>query len=81
VHEVPLLFEAGLEDRYDRVVLVTAPDDVRRARDPERWSQRAARQLGEDEKRGRADDVYDNTGSLEELDAWVAALVERLTRA
>ena len=79
VHEVPLLFEAGLEDRYDRVVVVTAPDEQRRQRSPE-WERRSAHQLPEDEKRRRADEVYENTGSLEDLDAWVAALVRRLTR-
>jgi dephospho-CoA kinase len=80
VHEVPLLFEAGLEGRYDRVVLVTAPDDVRRARVGPDFDRRSARQLPEDEKRRRADEVVDNTGPLEELDAWAADLVRRLGR-
>jgi dephospho-CoA kinase len=79
VHEVPLLFEAGLEDRYDRVVVITAPDELRRERAPE-WERRSAHQLPEDEKRRRADDVYVNAGSLADLDAWVAALVRRLAR-
>jgi dephospho-CoA kinase len=79
VHEVPLLFEAGLEGRYDLVLLVTAPDDVRRARVGERFDQRASSQLPEADKRARAGLVYDNDGTPEELDAWVAALVERLT--
>ena len=53
VHEVPLLYEAGCADRYDLVVLITAPDDVRRARVPERFDERAATQLPE-AREGRA---------------------------
>ena len=39
---------------------------------------RRQHQLPEDEKRARADEVFVNDGSLEELDAWVADLVRRL---
>jgi dephospho-CoA kinase len=78
VHEVPLLFEAGLEDRYDRVLLVTAPEAVRRARAGERYRARSAHQLPEEEKRARADEVYENAGSQAELEAWVASVAERL---
>ena len=39
VHEVPLLYEAGLADRYDAVVLITAPDEVRLTH-PARWGER-----------------------------------------
>jgi dephospho-CoA kinase len=77
VQEIPLLFERGGADRYDRTVLITAPDEVRRARDP-RAVTRQAHQLPEDEKRALADEVFVNDGSLEELDAWVADLVRRL---
>jgi dephospho-CoA kinase len=78
VHEVPLLYEAGLADRYDRVVLITAPGDVRRARRPERFDERAAAQLPEAEKAARADHVYVNDGTPAELERWVAGLVARL---
>jgi dephospho-CoA kinase len=81
VHEVPLLFEANLEGRYDLVVLVTAPDELRRARAGARFDQRSASQLPETEKRARAGLVYVNDGSLDELDAWVEALVRRLSAA
>jgi dephospho-CoA kinase len=81
VHEVPLLFEAGLADRYDAVVLITAPDDVRRARTGERFDARAATQLPEAEKAARADHVYVNDGTLAELERWVADLVARLRAA
>jgi dephospho-CoA kinase len=78
VHENPLLFERGGRDRYDRTVLITAPDDVRRARDPERFDRRRGHQMPEQEKRALADEVYVNDGSLEALDAWVAGLLARL---
>jgi dephospho-CoA kinase len=78
VHENPLLFERGGGDRYDRTVLITAPDGLRRARDPERFDRRRAHQMPETEKRALADEVYVNDGSLEALDAWVAGLLARL---
>jgi dephospho-CoA kinase len=81
VHEVPLLFEAGLAGRYDAVVLITAPDDVRRSRSPRRFDERAAAQLPEAEKAARADHVYVNEGSVAQLDRWVADLVARLRAA
>jgi dephospho-CoA kinase len=37
-----------------------------------------AHQLPEDEKAARSDVVYENTGSLEQLDRWAADLVARL---
>jgi dephospho-CoA kinase len=78
VHEVPLLYEAGLADRYDAVVLITAPGDVRRARRPAHFDERAAAQLPEGDKAARANHVYVNDGTPEQLERWVADLVERL---
>jgi dephospho-CoA kinase len=78
VHEVPLLYEADLADRYDAVVLITAPGDVRRARRPEHFDERAAAQLPEAEKAARADHVYVNDGTPADLERWVADLVSRL---
>jgi dephospho-CoA kinase len=79
VHEAPTLFEAGVEDRYDTIVAITAPGDVRERRRPGA-AERMAHQLPESEKASRADVVYENSGTLEELDAFVAALVDRLLR-
>jgi dephospho-CoA kinase len=77
VHEAPTLFEAGVEDRYDTIVAITAPSDVREDRRPGA-AERMRHQLPEAEKAARADVVYENSGTLEELDAFVAALVERI---
>jgi dephospho-CoA kinase len=77
VHEAPTLFEVGVEDRYDVVVTVTAPAEMREQRRPGARRQ-MAHQLPEDEKAARSDYVYENTGSLDDLDRFVAGLVERL---
>ena len=79
VLETPLLFERAGADRYDRTVLITAPDDVRRARDP-RAVTRQAHQLPEHEKQALADEVFVNDGSLDALEEWVGTLVRRLGR-
>ena len=72
--DIPLLFEAGLVDTVDRVVLVDAPVAVRRARlveDRGRSTAEAdamiAAQLPAAAKRARAHHIIDNTGDLAAL--------------
>jgi dephospho-CoA kinase len=77
VAEIPLLFETGGESRFDRVVVVTAPADVRAGRRAD-VSVREDRLVPEEEKVRRADFCYVNDGSLEELDAFVAGVLEEL---
>ena len=75
VCEVPLLFEAGLADRFDAVLVVTAPEATRRERVSGRgqdFDARSARQTPEHEKVARADAAYVNDRGLDELRAWVA---------
>ncbi len=79
VHEAPTLFEVGVADRYDVIVTVTAPAETREGRRPGAHRQ-MAHQLPEAEKAARSDYVYENTGTLEDLDRFVARLVERLRR-
>lgn len=78
VVEIPLLYETGGESRFDAVVVVTAPPDVRAARRPA-IADREARLLADDEKMRRADFSYVNDGSLQELDDFVAGVVHRLS--
>lgn len=78
VVEVPLLYESGGATRFDAVVVVTAPDSVREARAGGRRGTREARLIPDDEKVRRADFAYVNTGSLEDLDAWVAGVLREL---
>jgi dephospho-CoA kinase len=80
VAEIPLLFETGGEQRFDRVVVVTAPPGVRQARRDD-LAEREERLVSEEEKVRRADFSYVNDGSLEELDAFAAGVLEELRRA
>jgi dephospho-CoA kinase len=83
VVEVPLLFETGMEDNFDAVVAVVADDDLRTARAAGReissLEGRAGRQLSQEQKAARATHVIRNDGSLADLDAAVAELVETLS--
>ena len=81
VTEVPLLYEVGAETRFDKVVVVTAPTKLREARRGGRTDGREARLIPDREKAKRADFTYVNTGSPEELDAWVAEVMATLTPA
>ena len=78
VVEVPLLYETGGESRFDAVVVITAPADVRLARRPA-VDGRESRLLPDEEKVRRADFSYVNDGTLEDLDVFVAGVVESLT--
>jgi dephospho-CoA kinase len=80
VAEIPLLYETGGEERFDRVVVVTAPPEVREARRGV-LAEREDRLVPEEEKVRRADYCYVNDGSLEELEAFVARLLEELRRS
>jgi dephospho-CoA kinase len=80
VAEIPLLYETGGEARFDRVVVVTAPPEVREARRGA-VADREDRLVPEEEKVRRADYCYVNDGSLEELDAFVAEVLEELRRS
>lgn len=80
VCEVPLLYEARLEGQFDAVAVITAGEDVRRARVTARgqdFGARAQHQIPEAVKVARADHVFVNDGSLAALEAWVTALYDR----
>ena len=69
VFEIPLLFETGSAKEFDKVVVVSAPAEVQRARALERTGMSEdkldsilARQMPDEEKRRRADFVI-NTGT------------------
>jgi dephospho-CoA kinase len=79
--EVPLLYEVGGQDRFDVVVVVTAPPEVRAARTIVEAAQREPRLLPDTVKVAQADFAYVNDGSLDELDAFVAGVMRELTSA
>jgi dephospho-CoA kinase len=78
VTEVPLLYEVGGQERFDAVVVVTAPAEVRAARSRVPSELREPRLIPDEEKAAKADYVYVNDGSLEELDAFVAGVMDDL---
>jgi dephospho-CoA kinase len=77
VTEVPLLYETGGDKRFDIVVVITAPPDVRAGRRPIA-DERERRLLPEEEKVRLADYAYLNDGTLAELDAFVASVMTDL---
>ncbi|WP_052851742.1 dephospho-CoA kinase [Streptomyces avicenniae] len=86
VHDVPLLTENGLADRYDTVVVVDASDATRRARlvgargmAEADADARMAAQATRAERLAIADHVLANDGTLADLDRQVAALWRTLT--
>jgi dephospho-CoA kinase len=79
VTEVPLLYETDAAGRFDKVVVITAPAGVRRARSEAARDTRGQRLLPDAEKAARADYVYVNTGSLAELEEFVGSVVNELS--
>jgi dephospho-CoA kinase len=79
VSEIPLLYETGGERRFDHVVVITAPPEVRAARARIDAAPREARLVPDAEKVRRADFAYVNEGTLEELDAFVADVLARVS--
>jgi len=78
VIEIPLLYETGGEQRFDKVVVITAPREVRDARRGA-VDDRESRLLPDEEKVRRADFSYVNDGTIDELDAFVSGVVDSLT--
>jgi dephospho-CoA kinase len=80
VTEVPLLYEVGGDARFDTVVVVTASPEVRVSRQVRPMQDRERRLIPDEEKVARADFAYVNDGSLEDLDRFVAGVIEKLAR-
>lgn len=79
VTEVPLLYEVGGETRFDKVVVVTAPAEVRISRRIGPLQDREQRLIPDEEKAKRADFVYVNDGTLDDLDRFVSGVVATLS--
>lgn len=85
VEEVPLLFEVGLEEEFDRVVVVDAPEETRRRRvsrgreiDAAEFEAMDAAQMTGAEKRARADHVIWNDGDRASLERKARKVWERI---
>jgi dephospho-CoA kinase len=83
VVEVPLLFEAGLEERYEATIAVVADDALRAlrisARDQAELARREQRQLPQAEKARRAGHVVTNDGSRVQLREQLHAVLAELS--
>ena len=85
VLDVPLLFETGLDDHVDAVIVVTAPEDVQRQRvmaragmNGEKLDAILVRQLPDGEKRKRADFVVDTSRGIEDARKQVRNILKQL---
>lgn len=85
VLDIPLLFESGGAASVDKVVVVSAPADLQRARvlaragmTEQKFEALLARQLPDAEKRARADFVIDTGGDFDATRAQVRAVLDAL---
>jgi dephospho-CoA kinase len=79
VTEVPLLFESGAESRFDKVIVVTAPRQLREARRRVPLDNRDTRLIPDREKLKRADYRFVNIGGFDELDAFARSVLAELS--
>jgi dephospho-CoA kinase len=87
VQDIPLLFERGIVDQFDRILLVDAPRPVRleRLMRERRLSETEAMdmitaQMPAELKRARADYIIENTGTVRELEERVSEVWHALER-
>ena len=82
VVEIPLLFESGSDHGFDATIAVIADEAIRHeraaARGHEALSERAARQLSQQEKSQRATYTVVNDGSERELQDRLSAILDML---
>jgi dephospho-CoA kinase len=82
VVEVPLLFESGMEQAFDKTIAVVADESTRNERAGSRGHRgvesRTSRQLSQEEKAERADIVVHNDGSLEDLEHALSSALAKM---
>jgi len=88
VYDVPLLFETGAEKSVDAIVVVSAPEDVQKARvlarpgmTEEKFAAILAKQVPDAEKRARADFVVHTEKGLESARDQVHGILNELEGA
>jgi dephospho-CoA kinase len=78
--EAALIYEADMEDLFDYVVLIAADEKIRMNRkqdtlSSEEFLKRNENQIPDEEKKKRADFIFENNGSLEDLKAKADLLI------
>lgn len=83
LYEIPLLFERGLEDKFDLVICVYADEKLRIQRvlerdqsDQELIEKIMASQMSLEDKKKKSDIIIENNGTLKDLQAAVDVLLK-----
>ena len=82
--EIPLLYESGLQDDYDKTIVINSPLQhcLRRflgqGGTEENFYKRLSRHLPMETKQDLADFILDNSGSLEDLQNQVSHLYKKI---
>lgn len=86
VFDIPLLFETGGETAFDHVVVASAPPDIQRERVLARPGMTAgafeailAKQMGDADKRARADFIVDTGAGIEAARARIRHIMREVT--
>ncbi len=86
VLDIPLLFETKAQDQVDKIVVVSAPEDIQRQRALERPGMTSEKfeailqkQIPDCEKRKQADFIVDSSNGLAAARAQVVDIVEALS--
>lgn len=89
--EAALIYEAGLAERFDKIIVITCTPEVKLERLAKRLGadlataradleRRSSAQISDEEKARRADYVIDNSGTLAETERQVEKLADELRR-
>lgn len=84
--ELPLLYEAGFENCFDKILAVWAPDNLRKQRllgrnfTPDEVERRDRMQIPADKKLERADFGIINSGSIDDLFCQLRIIADKLEK-
>lgn len=85
-YEAALIFESGMKSRFDKIIVITAPDEIRIRRTVKRGgiskdeaARRLEAQIPQDKKAEMADYVISNDSTLAELRKKTDQIIAQLT--